>query len=91
MSWQDSLELAKALVEGDEPLTYPQVLKMNISLMTGVHERLDGIEDTSKVRDGKRIADAIKVSNLEGRVNVGIGLSVIVGLAGAIAWIISVI
>ena len=85
MSWQDSLELAKMMQEGDDPLTYPQVLKMNIALMTGVHDRLDGIEAHGKERDASRVEDALKVSNLEGRVNVGIGLSVIVGVAGAIA------
>ena len=87
MSWMDALELAKTLTEGDEPLTYPQVLKMNLSLMTGVHERLDGIEEHQEKRDTAREADAIKVSKLEGRVNSGIGLTVAVGIAGALILI----
>ena len=89
MSWQNDLELAKALMEdGAEPITYTQALKVNISLITGVHDRLDGIAKHQVVRDGTVDKNAVNISRLEGKVNVGIGLTALVGLAGAISLFI---
>lgn len=85
MSWQSDLELARLLMETNEPVTYTQAMKINISLITGVHDRLDRIEDKQDGRDLRVNKNAERISNMEGRVNVGIGLSVLVGLAGAVA------
>lgn len=85
--WTEDLETAKELIAGDEPLTLKQSQRLVLSLIYGVHDRLDAREQQND--DTEKAVNDLKprMAALEARVNIGIGLTVVAGIAGAIALI----
>jgi len=86
--WRGDLKRAEGLMNGSEPLTYTQALQVTMGLLYGVHERLDAKDEQDEEIGKLARGNEKSIEVLGAKVSIGIGLSVIVGIMGAVALFI---